>query len=1275
MIKSVPPSSTVVKNILLFIYLLFSNLYVFSQEPICATPGSDGVQAVPAPQNSFFPGLGDDITVPQGATSFDLDPIPDPFTVGGVLYDFGNNQISKGDLLLIIQIQGASINSTNTAAYGSGNAANNGSGYIDLNNVGRYEYMVALNEVTSAGGTLNFQASGPGGGLLFSYENKPADANNGVKRFQVIRLMQYSDLTLTADVKTTPWNGKAGGLIAIDVAGTLDFNGRTIDASMTGFRGGYLPAREPIPNEQFLDYRSNIYTPANSVLGSTKGEGIAGTPRHVWDGYEYTDLGAGWIGYPGGDLNRGAPGNAGGGGNVHNAGGGGGGNGGAGGAGGYGWPLANETPQTNNRNNQLSLLTGGRPGVAMPSNVSNGLLFMGGGGGAGDANDSPDGARGGVGGGIVLITANKVVGNGYILANGGKGEPGSIGGSGDGAGGGGAGGSVFISVKQPSTGTLTIQAKGGDGGHSTTDVLHGPGGGGGGGIIYYNVNGVSVSTDVSPGIPGLINSGDPVNPNNYANFPIGQNKLNNGAFTGMPGISSSFTPDEQPPYLATSAYCYPELTITKWRDNPLDSIPAGSMITYKIRIDNEGGGAKGVRINDELPGGFMFVSATIDFDTDTGNPQPLGNIGTPTNPVLGTFNLITDEGAYIEMLVQVPFTTPIGTYHNGIQVGYLDPTREIGGPERVIFPPTHALPGQNTDYIESDDIVGGSNYHPSQEGEEVVVKRPIIYIEKTIDDPCVKPGGNTYSIVLRNPNPYIVSLFDIPVTDVIDPELNVINVDGGTSWTYFVIDDTYTLILEELPPGTPENPYESEPIYITVEPKNDAEENSWLNIATIPNPTESGGVLASSVWLYQIPTTPTAEDVTPTGACDNGVYWLEGNIPEVGIGKWEFLTGTHPQGSAYFENPNQTNSRIFGMAPGQTVEVVWTITNSECGRMDSDPLLFTAPVPPTATISGGGSICAGAPVDTAPAITVTLTPTAGRKRIRYLDGGGFTRTLLSANNATSIDIPRNYTGTYTLVEVKQSTTITDVNSSDWDSVCPGTTSGVAQITVITQAPASGVINYHGSAVCRGTTVPMSFVLSGSGTILGWQSSTNGTTWSAIIPGTANLTSYSPVVNNNIYYRVEIGSSNPACFPDSNFSSVVLLTVKDCNDLSISKTIDDETPDAGATVTFTITVTNEKEQNATGVKVQDKLPNGYTYAGNHTATQGTYYPGTGLWDIGTLNAGQSRVLTIEAEVNQSGQYTNKAVVSCNEQETDYTNNTAEVTPDVNCDVRNVSPKVN
>ncbi|QNR86100.1 hypothetical protein H9N25_06660 [Pedobacter riviphilus] len=250
----------------------------------------------------------------SGSTSLELDPVPASFQVGSTVFSFGNTQITKGNLLLIIQMQGADANTTNTSSYGSGIAANNGSGYTGTVTAGRYEYVVALNDVTTAGGTLQFKASGTGGGLVNSYVNSDATATKGQRRFQIVRLMQYSNLTMTTDIKTIPWNGKAGGLIAIDVAGTLTMNGRVIDASATGFRGGYLLPRT------ILNKQESLYVTTDPSLASTKGEGIVGTPRFMWDGYNQVDNGV--QGYPDGDYGRGAPGNAGGGGNVHNAGGG-----------------------------------------------------------------------------------------------------------------------------------------------------------------------------------------------------------------------------------------------------------------------------------------------------------------------------------------------------------------------------------------------------------------------------------------------------------------------------------------------------------------------------------------------------------------------------------------------------------------------------------------------------------------------------------------------------------------------------------------------------------------------------------------------------------------------------------------------------------------------------------------------------------------------------------------------------------------------------------------
>ncbi|TXB60633.1 DUF4347 domain-containing protein [Phaeodactylibacter luteus] len=108
------------------------------------------------------------------------------------------------------------------------------------------------------------------------------------------------------------------------------------------------------------------------------------------------------------------------------------------------------------------------------------------------------------------------------------------------------------------------------------------------------------------------------------------------------------------------------------------------------------------------------------------------------------------------------------------------------------------------------------------------------------------------------------------------------------------------------------------------------------------------------------------------------------------------------------------------------------------------------------------------------------------------------------------------------------------------------------------------------------------------------------------------------------------------------------------DLSITKTVDNPTPDVGDNVVFTLTVTNNGPSAATGVEVTDNLPSGYTYVSDDGG--GAYASGTGLWTIGNLANGGTATLNITATVNATGDYVNTATVTGNENDPDTNNNT-------------------
>ncbi|MCS7198572.1 MAG: hypothetical protein NZ930_07870, partial [Candidatus Bipolaricaulota bacterium] len=101
------------------------------------------------------------------------------------------------------------------------------------------------------------------------------------------------------------------------------------------------------------------------------------------------------------------------------------------------------------------------------------------------------------------------------------------------------------------------------------------------------------------------------------------------------------------------------------------------------------------------------------------------------------------------------------------------------------------------------------------------------------------------------------------------------------------------------------------------------------------------------------------------------------------------------------------------------------------------------------------------------------------------------------------------------------------------------------------------------------------------------------------------------------------------------------------DLRLTKTVNNPNPNMGDTIIFTMTVTNDGPNTATGVEVTDPVPSGLTFV-SYTTSQGSYNPVTGIWTVGTLNVGASATLTIQAIVSTVEAITNTAEVTASDQ---------------------------
>jgi uncharacterized repeat protein (TIGR01451 family) len=669
----------------------------------CGNPGKDGDGTPVGIINTYYPGTAN---VAAGAMSMTLGASAGSATT-----------IAVGDMVLIMQMQDATFNATNTAAYGDGQdndilvpsnpSPNAASGSTSLGNSGLYEFAVANSAVGSTGGTLSLTAP-----LVNTYTNASETSTLGQKRVQVVRVPQYRNATLSGTVTSFPWNGAVGGIVVMDVLGKLNFNGQTIDVSAQGFRGGRGDGRKYQDVAPFHFAVDPDLNPADNTAEfwneGFKGEGIGGSPTDMWNGATIIDLpSASSKGYPTGNRGMGAPSNAGGGGSVDSAGGGGA-NGGAGGRGGDEYCPDGVGSSTNNvgcgfTNDESSPdhqngAHGGLGGI-IASGLSATRMVMGGGGGGGADHGGKTG-HGGPGGGIIFIRAGATSGNGMLNANGSNGNAHTLDATGNG-GGGGAGGTIYVN-SGTSLSTVIINAKGGTG---TNVTNHAPGGGGGGGVVYQSGGALSAVSGGNNGTRSLKNPMGSVN-----------------ATGGSTGLSSSVMGN--PPGASSGTNCLPQLTVTKVTTTPSRKIGTDTTATYTITVANVSGKstATGVNVVDDLPSPFTYNGLAVSPVYSGGTTGPASITGSGTDPVVfGTAGGTSSNSFSIPGggSVSLSFTVllngaSVGTYQNPATANFSDSTSSTAG--------ATATPGGT---YASGAPVSGSNYSSgSSAGEDITLSLP-----------------------------------------------------------------------------------------------------------------------------------------------------------------------------------------------------------------------------------------------------------------------------------------------------------------------------------------------------------------------------------------------------------------------------------------------------------------------------------------------------------------------------------------------------------------------
>jgi hypothetical protein len=609
----------------------------------CATPGKDGPAILDntSVPNTYYPGIS---TATTGGVS--------TITVGTPV---GTSLVTVGDLVLVMQMQdGANMVTSTSGSYGT----------YSSTTAGQYEYAAVTSVATSVNGST-FTLSKL---LANSYTTAGTNQN-----FQVIRVPQYSVLTINGTVTGTAWNSttKTGGVLALDVVGNTTFTtgGSGLSMNAKGFSGGggvsYAGASTGATNSP-TDYATLTTLGAHGA----KGEGIAGTPHYYYNGSAVVDTHI--EGYATGDNNIGAPANGGGGAqdfapatNTGNSGGGGGANATAGGLGGYGFNSGSNG--TGNR----AIGGGAFNGTAM-------ALIMGGGGGAGSTTNTTTAinSSGGIGGGIIILRTNTTSGAATIQANGGDAaSAGTL--SNQGGGGGGAGGSVLVLATATGS-SITTSANGGNGSSVNTTpgaASYGPGGGGSGGFVY-KTNGTLGTVTSTHGANGQTNNGQSDTAAALVNF---------GATNGADGITNATIEAANTNTMGGTSSCYPDLSMALSTSTPnvTRSSSGPNPAMYTATISNVGGAAYNTSTTIALSPLFAYdasltptlILTTASGTTTTLAPSDYSVTGT-TSPVFSGLFIPSGTTLSITFRATISANAENNTpYQADASVVYANPTR------------------------------------------------------------------------------------------------------------------------------------------------------------------------------------------------------------------------------------------------------------------------------------------------------------------------------------------------------------------------------------------------------------------------------------------------------------------------------------------------------------------------------------------------------------------------------------------------------------------------
>jgi uncharacterized repeat protein (TIGR01451 family) len=401
----------------------------------------------------------------------------------------------------------------------------------------------------------------------------------------------------------------------------------------------------------------------------------------------------------------------------------------------------------------------------------------------------------------------------------------------------------------------------------------------------------------------------------------------------------------------------------------------------------------------------------------------------------------------------------------------------------------------------------------------------------------------------------------------------------------------------------------------------------------------------------------TPDSATP-GYVSGGFSLAPGAISRYGLP--QMVTGCPLPAATDLAVTKTDNSATY--TPGTSVTYQVVVTNN--GPSLATGVQINDPLPPGITTANWTCSAAGGGACGAASGTGAISTTAD------LPVGG------TVMYAVTMAVPVTFTGNLVnTATVAPPSGLSDANgtnntASDTDTAAPRadvaiTKVGPASATVGTNVAYTLTVTNNGPSIATAVSVAdptplgLSFVSNAGACTSAFPCALGD-----LLPGetrTITTTFAIPVGygSTSVANTATVSTTTPDLVSTNNVATAV-TAVDISADVAVLKTVTPSTAVlVGDQVTFTISVSNNGPNTATGVVVSDVLPAGFTFV-SATPSQGTYTQASGAWSIGTLAIGASPVtLDLVATVTQPGALTNTATKTAQQQPDPNTANDSAV----------------